>query len=376
MSDWTAIGLLILLLAGNAFFVAGEFAIMSTRRSQIEPLAEAGNKRASTVLYALEHVSLMLATCQLGITVCSLLILNVSEPALHHLVAGPLEHLGIPLAVADLSGFLLALIIVTYLHVILGEMVPKNAAVSLASSGIALWIAPPLVWISRIFRPIVGFLNWIADHTLRLMKVEPKSEVSSTFTLDELQNIVAESTAEGTVADGSGVLSGALEFSEKNVEEIMVPRDQLVTLKFPCSPLDLENLVSHTGYSRYVIEDEKDGTYMGYVHIKDVLGIPPERVQRTIPWSKIRQMSIVQPGVDIDDALAIMQRNRAHISHVVTREGESLGVLFLEDILEELVGEIKDTTQEHIRRREAASVRAWGSGGGERRIVKRNRTLT
>ena len=361
MSDWTALGLLVLLLAGNAFFVAGEFAIMSTRRSQMEPLADSGNKRAQTVLYALEHVSLMLATCQLGITVCSLLILNVSEPALHNLVAGPLEHLGIPLAVADIAAFLIALIIVTFLHVILGEMVPKNAAVSLASEGVALWIAPPLVLLSRIFRPIVGFLNWVADHTLRLMKVEPKSEVSSTFTLDELQNIVAESTAEGTVDDGSGVLSGALEFSEKNVEEIMVPREKLVTLKFPCSPMDLEGLVAHTGFSRYIIEDANDGTYMGYVHIKDVLGIPKGRSSRTIPWSKIRQMSIVQPGVDIDDALAIMQRNRAHISHVVSQQGESLGVLFLEDILEELVGEIKDTTQEHVRRREAASVRAGSS---------------
>ena len=351
MSDWTAIGLLILLLAGNAFFVAGEFAIMSTRRSQIEPLAEAGNKRANTVLYALEHVSLMLATCQLGITVCSLLILNVSEPALHHLVAGPLEHLGIPLAVADLSGFLLALIIVTYLHVILGEMVPKNAAVSLASSGIALWIAPPLVWISRIFRPIVGFLNWIADHTLRLMKVEPKSEVSSTFTLDELQNIVAESTAEGTVADGSGVLSGALEFSEKNVEEIMVPRDQLVTLKFPCSPLDLENLVSHTGYSRYVIEDEKDGTYMGYLHVKDALAIAPERFEEPFPWYKLRSLDTLTPTTDIDDALASMQRSRTHIAQVMDEQGVTLGVVFLEDVLEELVGEINDTTQDAVRER-------------------------
>lgn len=358
MNDWIAIALLVILLMGNAFFVAGEFAIMSTRRSQTEPLAEAGNSRAKTVVYALEHVSLMLATCQLGITVCSLLILNVSEPALHHLVAGPMEHFGVPLAVADLAGFLVALLLVTYLHVIFGEMVPKNAAVSLAAEGIALYIAPPLVMFSRVFRPIVGFLNWLADHTLRLMKVEPKSEVSSTFTLDELQNIVAESTAEGTVEDGSGVLSGALEFSEKHVEEIMVPREKLVTLKFPCSPMDLESLVSHTGYSRYVIEDSHDGTYMGYVHVKDVLTIPQERLEDSIPWGKIRQMSILKPTVDIDDALAIMQRNRAHVSHVVSESGESVGVLFLEDILEELVGEIKDTTQEHVRRREAASVRA------------------
>ncbi|MFW0111667.1 hemolysin family protein [Rothia sp. CCM 9417] len=357
MSDWVAISLLFVLLAGNAFFVAGEFAVMSTRRSQVEPLAETGNKRAITVLYALENVSLMLATCQLGITICSLLILNVSEPALHHLVSAPLESWGIPYSVASAVGFAFALILVTYLHVILGEMVPKNMAVSLAARGVALWIAPPLVTISRLLKPIVSLLNWIADHTLRLMKVEPKAEVASTFTLDELQNIVAQSTAEGTVDDGSGVLSGALEFSTKTVADIMVPGDKLITMVFPCTPAELEKAVAHTGYSRFVMEDREGGTYMGYLHIKDALVYEAERMDQPIAWGKLRQMSVVKPETEIDDALAVMQRNRAHVSHVVDGKGQSVGVLFLEDILEELVGEIKDTTQEHVRRRQEAAAR-------------------
>lgn len=353
MSDFTALALLVVLLAGNAFFVSGEFAVMSTRRSQMEPLAEEGNKRAQTVLYALEHVSLMLATCQLGITVCSLLILNVSEPALHHLAHTPLHALGLPDEASDMIAFLVALVVVTYLHVILGEMVPKNMAVSLVASGVALWIAPPLVWFSKIFRPIVGFLNWTADHVLRIFRIEPKSEVSSTFTLDELQSIVAQSTAEGTVEDDSGVLSGALEFSTKDVSEIMVPREKLKTLKFPCTPDDLEKAVAQTGYSRYVVEDSDDGSFMGYLHVKDILTIPADKFDQPIPWNKLRQMSIVKPTVDIDDALATMQRNRAHVSHVIDGS-QSLGVVFLEDVLEELVGEIKDTTQEHVRRKDAA----------------------
>ncbi|MDO4897943.1 MAG: hemolysin family protein [Rothia sp. (in: high G+C Gram-positive bacteria)] len=357
MNDWAAIAFLFVLLAGNAFFVAAEFSIMSTRRSQIEPLAETGNKRAVTVLYALENVSLMLATCQLGITVCSLLILNVSEPAIHHLVAEPLEHVGIPYEVASGLAFVFALILVTYLHVIFGEMVPKNMAVSTAAQGTALWIAPPLVAVSRLLKPVVWLLNWIADHALRLMKIEPKAEVSSTFTLDELQNIVAQSTAEGTVEDGSGVLSGALEFSSKSVEEIMVTGDKLVTMTFPCTPADLEKAVAQTGYSRFVMQDAQDGTYMGYLHIKDALAYEGERLNQPIAWSKLRAMSIVRPETEIDEALATMQRNRAHVSHVVDASGRSVGVLFLEDVLEELVGEIKDTTQEHVRRREEAAAR-------------------
>ncbi|MFW0108629.1 hemolysin family protein [Rothia sp. P7181] len=354
MNDITAMLLLVLLLAGNAFFVAGEFAIMSTRRSQVEPLAQAGNKRAQTVLYALENVSLMLATCQLGITVCSLLILNVSEPALHHMVAGPLEHWGVPLAVADTLGFLLALVLVTFLHVILGEMVPKNAAVSLAAEGVALWIAPPLVWFSKLFGPIVWFLNSIADRALKAMKIEPKDEVSSTFTLDELQNIVAESTAEGTVADGSGVLSGALEFSEKKVSEIMILPSDVVTLPRSSTPEDIERAVAHTGYSRFLIESSEGGPYLGYVHVKDALSVVGERRKEAIPWGSIRPMSVVPPSMEIDDALAVMQRKSCHVSHVATSDGTSYGVLFLEDVLEQLVGEIRDTTQEHVRKRDVS----------------------
>jgi len=128
VSDWAGLAWLVVLLAGNAFFVGAEFAVIAAKRSQIEPLAEAGSKRAKTSLYAMENATLMLATSQLGITVCSLLILLVSEPAVHHLLEGPLESLGLPVAAVSTVAFLLALLIVTYLHVVLGEMVPKNIA--------------------------------------------------------------------------------------------------------------------------------------------------------------------------------------------------------------------------------------------------------
>ncbi len=146
MSDWAGILWLAFLLVGNAFFVAAEFAVMSARRSQIEPLAEAGSKRAQTTLRAMENVSLMLACAQLGITVCSLLILQVAEPAIHHLLAVPLEAAGVPVEVADIVAFAVALLVVTFLHVTFGEMVPKNISVSVADKA-ALLLAPPLMFI-------------------------------------------------------------------------------------------------------------------------------------------------------------------------------------------------------------------------------------
>ena len=155
---------LVVLLAANAFFVAGEFAVMGARRAQIEPRAEAGSRQAQVALYAMEHVSQMLAVCQLGITVCSLLILNVSEPALHHLLVVPMGALGVPAAAADVTAFVLALLVVTFLHVTLGEMVPKNISISSPESAVR-WLAPPLVQVSRLFGPVVtglnGFANWV-----------------------------------------------------------------------------------------------------------------------------------------------------------------------------------------------------------------------
>ncbi|WP_082470115.1 hemolysin family protein [Curtobacterium sp. S6] len=349
MNDWVSLMLLVVLLAGNAFFVGGEFAIMSARRSQIEPLAEAGDKRAITALRAMEHVSLMLACCQLGITVCSLLILNVAEPALHHLVAEPLTHLGIPASAADVVGFLLALLVVTFLHVIFGEMVPKNISVSVADKA-ALWLAPPLVAIAHAVKPVIVFLNWLANSALRLMKVEPKDEVSSTFTLEELQTIVEESTAEGLVTDEDGMLSGALEFSEKSVGDVMVPVSKLITLPSDCSPYALEKAVGRTGFSRFVLESD-DGSYLGYLHVKDVLSIPEERYRQPTPLTRVRSLINLRPETTVEDALATMQRTHGHVARVVSPGGATEGVLFLEDVLEELIGEVKDPTRSEGHRR-------------------------
>jgi CBS domain containing-hemolysin-like protein len=208
MSDWAGIAWLVVLLAFNAFFVGAEFAVISARRSQIEPLAERGSKTAKTALYAMEHATLMLATCQLGITICSLLILNVSEPAIHHLLEGPLGLTGWSEAVIGGVAFAIALVVVSYLHVVFGEMVPKNLAFSLPDRAVLL-LATPLVWTSKLFYPIIAALNWIANHVVRLFRVEPKNEAASTFTLDEVATIVNQSRIEGVLDDASGAVTAA-----------------------------------------------------------------------------------------------------------------------------------------------------------------------
>uniref|UniRef100_UPI0032EF96B5 CNNM domain-containing protein n=1 Tax=Brevibacterium litoralis TaxID=3138935 RepID=UPI0032EF96B5 len=200
MSDWAGLVWLVLLLLANAFFVAAEFAIVNAKRAQIEPLAAEGNARARTTLYAMEHVSMCLAICQLGITVCSLLIGNVAEPAIHHLLEGPLHFLGVPTALSGVIAFVIALSVVTYLHVVVGEMIPKNIAIAVSRPA-AMLLAPPLVFLGRALGFVIRPLNGLANVILRALRVEPRDEVNAAYTVDEVQSIVLESKREGLLTD-------------------------------------------------------------------------------------------------------------------------------------------------------------------------------
>ncbi|WP_413248069.1 hemolysin family protein [Sinomonas flava] len=349
MGDWAGILWLAVLLLGNAFFVGAEFAIMSARRSQIEPLAEGGSGRAVTTLRAMEHVSLMLACAQLGITVCSLLILQVAEPAIHHLIGDPLHAVGLPEELAGGIGFVAALGIVTFLHVTFGEMVPKNISVSAADRA-ALLLAPALMGVARVVRPVIHLLNGSANAILRLMKIEPKDEVTSSFTLEEVQSIVEESTRHGLVDDESGLLSGALEFSDQTAESIMVPVEELVSLPATATPEEFEKAVAKTGFSRFPMVDD-DGELVGYLHVKDVLAIAPEHRGRPIGESRVRSLANLGLDAEIEDALSTMQKSGFHLARVIGPEGATRGVVFLEDVIEQLVGEIRDATQNGVVRR-------------------------
>lgn len=348
MSDWAGIAWLFVLLAFNAFFVAAEFAVISARRSQIEPLAERGSRSARTALYAMEHATLMLATSQLGITVCSLLILNVSEPAMHHLLAAPLGALGLAEGAVDAIAFIITLVIVSFLHVVFGEMVPKNLAFSVPDRAVLI-LATPLVWISKVFYPVIRALNATANGVVRLFRVEPKDEAASTFTLDEVATIVDQSRREGVLTDSAGTVSAVVEFTDKDARDVAVPLAGLVTLPLGATPDDVERSVAKHGFSRYVMVDP-EGVPVGYVHLKDVIRSAegPDAAARAaapIPAKRIHQMVPMQEDTDLEDALAIMRRAGRHLAQVRDAAGRTTAILFLEDIIEELVGEVRDITR-------------------------------
>ncbi|MFM9877546.1 MAG: hemolysin family protein [Rhodoglobus sp.] len=342
--DWWGIAWLFVLLAVNAFFVGAEFAVISARRSQIEPLAEAGSRAAKTALWAMEHATLMLAACQLGITISSLLILNVSEPAIHDLLVVPLALTGWPEEVIGTVAFVIALVLVSFLHVVFGEMVPKNLSFSLPERA-ALILTPPLVFIARILNPVIVALNAIANGILRLFRVTPKSEANSIFTLDEVATIVAQSTREGVLTDAGGTLSAAFEFTSKKVQDVAVGMSALVTLPEDATPADVERAVAQRGFSRYILVDDA-GEPTGYLHLKDVIDLDDaDEFTEPVPPKRIRQLISIFRGTDLEDALATMRRSGVHVARAFDESGSTKGVLFLEDIIEELVGEVQDATR-------------------------------
>ncbi len=340
MTDLSGIIWLWVLLAVNAFFVGAEFAVVAARRSQIEPKAQAGSWAAGVALKAMERASLMLATSQLGITVCSLLILGVSEPAIHHLFDDLLH--GLPLSYEAISAIALVLtiLIVTVLHVVIGEMVPKNLAFSVPDRAVLI-LAPPLAAVAFAFKPVIFALNWMANILVRWSGFEPKDEAQSVFTLDEMATIVEQSQKEGKFDDRAGAVSATIEFTSKKVSDITVPIADIVTLPEGSTPLDVEREVAQRGFSRYVLIDEA-GEPTGYIHLKDIIDRDDDE---PIPAKRVRQLTSLYRGLDLEDALAQLRKTGAHIARVFDASGETEGLLFLEDIIEELIGEVQDATR-------------------------------
>lgn len=340
MSDFAALFVAIGLLAANAFFVGSEFALISARRTQIEPRA-AGSRMARTTLRAMENVSLVMAGAQFGITVASLGLGAIAEPAVAHLLEPLFHALHVPDSALHPVAFVVALAIVVYLHVVLGEMVPKNIAIA-GPERAALVLGPPMMVIVTVLKPLVVLLNTISNGVLRIMRVEPKDEVTSAFTREEVAALVDESRGEGLLPEEEyDRLAGALGFTERTVMSVLMEADALSTVPRGASVAEVEAVCAATGYSRFPVTSEA-GELMGYLHIKDVLETEQLRRERTVDDKWVRPFATVRPHDVLHDALETLQRRGAHMGRVVADDGSVLGLVTLEDVLEELVGEIRD----------------------------------
>ena len=346
MGELTAIVIAVLLLLGNAFFVGAEFALISARRTQIEPRAEAGSAAARLTLRAMEKVSLMMAGAQLGITMCSLGLGAIGEPAVAHLLEPGFERLGIPEEVLHPLAFAVALTIVVAFHMVLGEMVPKNIAIA-GPERSALLLGPALYAVVIALKPLIVLLNWVANIVLRALRVTPQDEVASTFTADEVAGFIAESRRQGLLDEGEHeLLAGALELAVARVGAVALPLDQLATVPAGVTVAELDDLCGRTGFSRVPVVDDS-GELRGYAHLKDLLDTPPDRLELPLPDQAVRPLVTVSSDATLRDALAAMQARGAHLALVVDpQESAVIGVAMLEDVIEELVGEVVDAGQQ------------------------------
>ncbi|WP_197319021.1 hemolysin family protein [Saccharomonospora sp. NB11] len=345
MNDWLSISLIGVLLLANAFFVGAEFSLISSRRDRLEALLEQGNARARIVINASKHVSLMLAGAQLGITVCSLLLLQFGEPAVAHQLELAVSALGVPLPtyVVHAVAFTVTLVALTLLHVLIGEMVPKNLAIA-EPERLALWLVPVHVGWVRLTRPFIWALNGIANGILRLGKIEPKDEVETGYTSAELAALLRESRREGLLEQAEHRrLSQTLSSVEKTVDDVLVPLDDLTTLPPRPTVGDVEQAVSSTGFSRFPIR-ATDGRLTSYVHVKDILDQLDGDPSAVVPDTKTRRLTQLACSAKLDEALSAMRREGSHLAMAVDTESTVVGIVALEDLLEEYVGTVRDGT--------------------------------
>ncbi|UYM06639.1 hemolysin family protein [Solicola gregarius] len=339
MNGWFGIVLTCVLLLLNALFVGSEFALVSARRDRLEPSAAAGSRPARLALRAMRQVSLVMAGAQLGITMCTLGLGAISEPVIAHLLEPVFDALNVPPGLVHPISFVIATAVVVWAHVVLGEMVPKNLAL-VGPERAAVVLGPFMLVVVWVLRPVVVTLNAIANVAVRAMRVEPRDEVSSSYTRDEVTGLVDESRREGLLDEHEyGLLSHALEFREGSVDDVLLPRAELVTVPEGVTGVEIEETCAASGFSRFLVVDADD-EITGYLHVKDALETDPDARRQSVPPKRVRALPTVPLGCGLYEALRAMQARESHVARVVDTDGTMVGAVMLEDVLEELIGEV------------------------------------
>ena len=333
----------VLLLLANGFFVAVEFALIASRRTKLEGLAEQGSARARLAIGAMRHLNVQLAGAQLGITMASLLLGYVAEPTVAGLIEDATEtFVELPEGVLHTIGFVVALTIVAFLHMVIGEMVPKNVAIAAPERTLLALAWPNRVYVT-VFGPVLRVLNAISNAGVRLFGIEPRDELATAASADELASMLGASRDEGLIEEvAHQLLTGALDLGDRSVTTVMVPRDGVVWLPRTATPAEAEALVVSSGHTRLLVAGDEVDDVLGFVHAKDLLTMSGPARHRPLPLGRIRRMLLLGSRTSLDDALLAMQQARVHVAVVADANGRTLGISTLEDVLEALVGDIRD----------------------------------
>jgi CBS domain containing-hemolysin-like protein len=329
------------LLAGNAFFVAAEFALVASKRHRLEEAAADGSRAAASALRGSRELSLMLAGAQLGITLCTLGLGALAKPALADLLDPVLTTLGLPDDAAYVVAFVVGVSVVVFLHMVVGEMAPKSWAISHPERS-ALWLALPFRGFTHLVRPALAALNGMANALLRLVRVTPQDTLAQAHGPDDLRILLRESREQGLLEPQQHqILAGALRVQAATVAEVMQPRDQMVTVPETATAARIEDVSRDCGRSRLVVLD-REGAPVGIVHVREA--IRATTAGRSVTARELMTAPLVlRAGKPIAAAVNAMRGHRAQLA-LVAGPGDIVGLVALEDLLEEILGDFNDET--------------------------------
>jgi len=331
-----------LLILGTAVYVAAEFSLVTVDRAKVAQEAAAGDSRAESLLIALRSLSTQLSGAQIGITVTTLALGFVMEPSLAALLVTPLHALGLAPEAADSVAVVIALVVASLLSMVFGELVPKNLAIAeplLTAKAVVL----PLRLSTTVFRPLIWVLNGIANGVLRIFSIEPQEELRSARSPDELRSLVHRSAAQGTLpAPTAGLLSRTISFSGKVAADVLTPRTRVHFVPAVDSVEAVLAAAALTGHSRFPVTGANSDDVVGLVHLKRAVAIPPDDRARVRVQQLMVEVPVVPATMPLDDLLDLLRLQGLQMAVVTDEYGGTAGILTLEDVVEELVGEITD----------------------------------
>ena len=345
LSDLLGILSIFLLVLANAFFVAAEFSLVSVRRTRIAELVNSGQTSAEAVQKAIENPDRVIAATQLGITLSSLGLGWVGEPALAHLL-NPVVSLFPSVIQAGVShsiSAIVAFILITFLHVVAGELSPKSIALQ-DPEKTSLFVARPMLWIERIFKPAIWILNGSGVALLRLLGVKPASGHELVHSVEELKMLVTASAESGVVErEEKEMLHAIFDFSDLLVRQVMVPRTEVTAVEADLPLGEIIALISESTYTKFPVYDDNLDQIVGIVHVKDLLkAMQSPDYQKCLARDFLREPLFVPETMSVSNLLRRFRYDRQHIAIVLDEYGGTAGLVTLEDLLEEIVGEVSD----------------------------------
>ncbi|UQZ36829.1 transporter associated domain protein [Paenibacillus sp. PK3_47] len=327
----------------TAFFVGAEFAILKVRMSRIDQLISEGNKKAVIAKKVAHDLDYYLSACQLGITITALVLGALGEPTVERILHPLFDEIGVPAALSTVLSYAIALAIITFLHVVIGELAPKTLAIQFAEK-MTLLLAPPLFWFGKITYPFIVALNGSARLLLRIFGVKPAGH-ETVHSEEELKWIVDQSYESGEINKTELVyLNNIFAFDERTLSEIIVPLGKVVTLQAGMPAAKLIEVLEKHDYTRYPVESaDRNGQFIGYINTKEML--TSIAAGRDTDWQKyIHDIPKFAESKNLRDVLLRMQTTRVHMAAVTNASGATTGIVTMEDLLEEIVGDIRDET--------------------------------